>query len=168
MTRYIATVLAFVLLVVVGGCKHTPYKRAYIAGAVTKEFVTEAHGIYDEQANIRLAKCDPAQNLDSKVTNKREMDECMGKGYKKDTQEKIVQALGVYNTLAIGFTAVMLGCAPNEDGSKVNAKTCAKKVYSSAELREWRGKLIASAMELLELFPEAKALTKKLNALVGR
>lgn len=166
MIRYTTTLLAFVLLVVIG-CASSPYKRAYIAGSVTKEFVTETHSVYDERANDRLAVCDPAQNSASKVTNKREMDACMTDWYKKSTQEKVVQALGVYNTLAIGMTAVMLGCEPNEDGTKVSAATCAKKIYSDDELREWRGKLVAAAIEVLNLFPDAKKLTNRLSSLVG-
>ena len=164
--RYTVTLLTFVLLLVTS-CAGKQYKRTYVAGAVTKEFVTEAHGIYDAQANKKLATCDPSANPDSKVTTKGELDACLGDAYKKSTQEKIVQALGTYNTLAIAYTAVMLGCEPNEDGSKVTAVTCIKKVYSDDDLREWRGKLVASAIELLELFPDAKALTNQLNRLVG-
>lgn len=167
MHRYTTTLFTLILLFVTA-CAHGHYKRAYIAGAVTKEFVTEAHGVYDERANEKLAECDPAQNPDSEVKTKKDLDACLTDAYKKSTQEKIVQALGVYKALAIAYTAVMLGCEPNEDGTQVNATTCAKKVYSDDELREWRGKLVDAAVELLELFPDAGKLVNRYTQLVGK
>lgn len=165
MRKLITTIAAASMLLT--GCAGATYKHTYVAGSVASNFVNEAHAVYDDQAQAKLAACDPSVNPASTVKTKGEFDTCMTAAYSVKTQDAIVKALAVYVAFATAFTAVMLGCEPNADGTKVNAATCVKRTYSDAELREWRGKLVAAAFDALESFPDADAKVRDLGRLLG-
>lgn len=148
------------------GCAHGTYKTSYTIGATTKVFVEESHGIYDEEANDALAGCLEKKEA-GEVTTQKQMDECLGPFFKKDTQEKVVAALAIYKVAAVAFSAVMLGCEPDPDGKPVKAATCVKRTFTDAELRKWRSELITAAFDVIELFPEAEKQMKKLDMLIG-
>lgn len=149
------------------GCSGFTYKRAYATGAITSEFINESHDVYDDHAREQLAKCDPEVNPESGVKTKGDFDKCMTPKYSVAVQDGIVKALAIYTAFATAYTAVLLGCEPNADGSRVNAATCVKRTYSDAELREWRGKLVAAALEALSEFPDADAKVRDLTRLLG-
>ena len=159
------TSLIVAAALVLTGCAGA-YKTTYIAGATAKTFITEAHGEYDNRVQTQLAICEPETNV--AITTKGEFDTCMGTVYGIATQEKIVQALAVYTATATAFSAVMLGCQPNADGTAVSAATCIKKTFTDAELRSWRGKIIAAATEALRYFPDAEAKIASLTGLIGK
>lgn len=166
--KFFAAFAAFLfLLSLVSGCATTAYKRAYVTGAIASDFITEAHGVYDDLAKGQLAKCDPSINPESPVATKADFDACMTDTYSVKTQDAIVKALAVYTAIATAYTAVMMGCEPNADGTKVNAATCVKRTYSAEELRAWRGKLVTAAFAALATFPDAEAKTKNLGRLLG-
>lgn len=136
------------------------YRAAYVTGAVTKEFVTTEHARYDEQARNKLEQCDPEKNPDNGVETKADFDECMTPQYSEATQEKIVQALGVYKAAAEAASGVLLAVDPARGGGK--KLTTEQK----AELRKSVEATVAAAIEALSLFPEGEKLAKKLEALL--
>lgn len=158
--------LVLALAVPSTGCAHGAYRTSYAAGATAKVFVEEAHGIYDEEANDALAGCVEKKDA-GEVATQKQMDECLGPAYMKATQEKIVQALALYKTAAVAFSAVMLGCEPDPEGKPVKAATCVKRTFTDAELRQWRSELVSSAFDVIELFPNAEKQVKKLDMLLG-
>ena len=161
------TSLILVLAFMLTGCAGA-YKNTYVTGATVKTFVTESHSEYDERVQAKLDECDPERNPDSPVKTKTDFDECMTKPFSVKTQEAIVAALAIYKAVATAFSAVMLGCEPNEDGTPVKAATCAKRTFTDAELREWRGKIIDAAIEALRQFPDAEDKINNLTKLVGK
>lgn len=173
--RNTLTTLFLALAFVLSGCAHGAYKVTYTAGATTTQFVKEAHTVYDDEANARLDKCDPERNPDNGVKTQADFDECMGPAYTVEAQDKVVQALAIYNATMTLFSAVMLGCEPppmpadpTETKPKFDAATCAKRTFTDKELRAWRAKVIDAAFEALAVFPDADAKVKKLSGLVGR
>ena len=147
------------------GCATTAYKRNYIIGSSAVAFIETGASEYNDRANNRLDECNPETNPESKVSTKSEFDACMGP-YNVKVQTKIVQALGSLRALATAYSAVMLGCVPNADGTKVGA-SCVKKVYTTKELREWRGKIVGAAFDAVTAFPDAASKTSALTNLIG-
>lgn len=145
-------ILLAALLAVSTSCAANSYKKAYVAGSVTKEFVNNAHGIYSEEFNEKLDECDPHVNPASTVTTKGELDTCMGKGFTYKEHQNILAAIGIYKAAAEALTVVLMseGEAPD------------------AELDEARKKALDAAFEALELLPEAAELTERLKRLLGR
>lgn len=151
-------ILSAVVALTMNGCV-TGYRAAYITGSVTKEFVTTEHARYDEQAQNKLAQCDPDRNPDSGVETKADFDACMTPQYSEATQEKIVQALGVYKAAAEAASGVLLAVDPARGGGKLTAE-------QKAELKKSIQATVAAAVEALSLFPEGEKLAKKLEALL--
>lgn len=124
------------------------YKASYVAGAVTKQFTTDAYDIYSEQFNKKLDECDPQNN--SAVTTKEQLDDCMGDAFKKETHDKIELAAKAYYEAAKVYSEIMMFT----DGDAESRKESTRKV-------------LESSMNLLSLFPDGEKLVNKLKGLTG-
>lgn len=81
-------------LAILGGCSgslQSAHKKAYVAGAVTKNVVEETHKLWSEQLNERADTCE------SESESREEFDECLGPFAHNDD---VVIALETYVKLA--------------------------------------------------------------------
>ena len=134
-------------LVTMTGCAGG-YKASYVAGAVTKQFTTESYEVYSDQFNKKLDECSPENN--SAVTTKKQLDECMGDAFKKETHDKIETAANAYYEAAEIHSEAMKMVDGPEDARK-----------------EATEKILESAMELISLFPDGEKLVAKFKKLTG-
>lgn len=138
-----APVLAIVL-----GCGHSSYKTAYSIGAVTKEFTESSYEEYQDELKSRIIDCHPENNPEIKV--KSDFDECMGRWYREEDLERIVQGIAIYRVAARALSEIL------EDPQS----TPQQKLQAASAV-------VHAASEALLLFPGGERLVKKLKNLVG-
>jgi len=164
--------IAICAAVALTGCA-SAYKNTYTVAAVTKSVVDEAHLTYSNQLNQQLNECDPQRNPDSKVTNKGELDECMGPAFKKDTVDAVTSAVSAYYWSSVVASAVLSGCeipekVEGEEPKPIDPKTCVKRAFTDDEFKEQRKLIIDSSIEFLELIPEGNKTIDKLKKLLPK
>ena len=122
------------------------HRGAYIAGSVSKQYITEAHGIYSEQLNARVTECDPDGNAEIKTED--DFNNCLGQFRFND---KVVLALEVYQAAAV----VLFNVLKNPDSPK-------EAILSSKD------DLLRAAESLLNLMPDADKKLNQLKSLIRR
>jgi hypothetical protein len=122
------------------------HKKAYIAGSVSQQVVTEAHGVYSQKLNQRVDECDPEKN--EKVTTEAQFDQCLGPYANNDS---VVLGLEIYHNAAENLFKAL----KDPEGPK-------------GVLREQSDRLLDAAFDLLDSIPEAQGAASQLKALVGR
>lgn len=129
------------------------YKRSYVTGAVTKQFATEAYGIYSDEFNAKIDECCAGGACDPESENvitKAQLDECMGTGFEKITHDDIEMAIRVYHGAARTHSDVMaIAEGSNEDRKKATER------------------LIETAIDMLGLLPEGDKLVAQIKKLTG-
>ena len=94
MRRFLLPLSIALALPVTSGCASIPKKQKAMAGAaVTATFINGSHSIYSKELNARLDKCDPSVNPKSEVKTKTDLDDCLGKGFDRESHEAIGIAL---------------------------------------------------------------------------
>lgn len=140
------------ILTASAGCA-AGYRATYGAGAITKEFVTQAHEVYSQELNERFDECDPRSNPESTVLlgDLESLNECMGDGYTKDDATSVLQALAAYVAASEVLSAVLLEMNSGRE-----------------ERRDAWVDVLEAALETISYFPEAREKADRLKHLLGR
>jgi hypothetical protein len=141
-----AKFLAVALVFSTGCSAASAHKRTYIAGAVTKQVVTESHEIYSKQLNAKVDECDPESN--SSVETEEQFDECLGVFSHND---KVVTALEVYKEAAETLFEIL------------KDPEAAKEKLEAA-----RRDVLNAAYHIIDLLPEGGKIRNQLEGLVGK
>jgi hypothetical protein len=139
--RKAALVLSVALLGGCGGNLQKVHKRAYIAGAVTKNVVEESHQIYSKQLNKKADECEAS------AKSEKEFDECLGPYAHNDD---VVLALTTYKQAA----EVLFNALKNPDSPK-------------EQLAELRDRVMKAALTLLDKMPDGSPAKQQLESILG-
>lgn len=147
------TIITGIIAMSVFGCATTKAtQRAMVSATVTAKFVDGAYHQYSSDLDARLQRCDPTSNPTSTVATKRDLDECLGRGFRRSDHDAIGVALRSYEVAARGMEAVLIskqsGTSPHEHADAYQ-------------------KLVHAALDLLAVLPKGSNLALKLERLIA-
>lgn len=135
----------------VGCAGSNAYVNTYRAGVITKEVVTTSHKeLWSDPLRERAQECDAKVPEDATDV---ELDSCL-KPFTRENNDKVIQALAVYQTAASTLTTVLIAAEGDPKGVDKNA------------LKDAALETLDAARTLIALFPEAQAWLDRLELLL--